>query len=1313
MKTDYIKWIITAITGLTTVLASGGRLMAQTTDTTEAGTYSNGLSKAAKAAPTIKITYPDYTSADDYACFGDTILITATADGIKDLIVPQGDDWEGDSYVDKSVSNTITKRFFVYQGSSATNKKEYEFMVEYSGGLHREKLQTIYAKSCPPTTKAANLAEALTKPNTPGTFNLGFCPFQFIFGNKTTRFADIHFKVVTTPEQYGKIYETRTPNKEGFQEITYRLVPYCDADYIFDITYNEGNRNYTVSLGPFRRTVAPDDKTQLMLTPDHTSYCSGNPITFSLQLPEIYEKMLLQKAGNKDVPSISRCFEWNTPDGTSVTLSAWDESTHKYTFTTTAAGDFQDYGCKMSAALSYKSSSSKPVIDTTLDVCYDLQIKPFTIHASQALTTDAIDACEGNTINLNDYLSGTGMTIEGYTRNDGKFTAGTTYTVPNKTEKLKVKIQSVHCGIFEPDLTVNVTPKPYISALSVSHDTLICEGEPLRLAAEINPEAKATVTWTKTQGSNTTPIADNELDHFILQNDAAITIEAVSSIGCGSHSKLFNVRIGPRPTVQIRPNSATDCPGRKVSLKGDSPGSNWKFQLRDVQGNTLTPPELSDAYGLDNYTLKENDDLILTYTADQTTSATGFVPASVTCAASTTAPIKAHPLPEVQITYDGQAHRDGATICVPRNQPLTLTASGTADSYLWDNNTTTNQATYNMPNDQSITVEGTENTHGCKNTVKVYGVVSVNPVGSTAKSICPGEEVRFTAENDLPNTEYVWRDPQGNSVGNSHEYHASDLQPGQEGEYKLEITRSTCTWKPLTYQLAFHPYPKLEVKANNPACQGDELVINYLHSLPASEHPTYSLKRADGSEISGGQLTGDRVIYRMPDIQPAQAGTYTFTIASSHNCTATDIMEIEVDQPVAANMVFEADQTTFCEDEAAMLIAEALPDGDYTYKWHNDARTVYEGNEARIPVIWQRTDNGTLYLEIIQRVCRSSAQKDITVIPRPHLSGMPQDTGLCTGMPLCLKPVSDIKPDQITWFFIGENGKVTPLEQGANPDLTYCWAQVDALMNGRYFVDATVNAAHKNCVSHSDTMKLTVYPLPDIRIEGPNFICDGDTVTLTAVSQTEGSNRWSPSGQTTETIAVTKAGRYGVTRISTYGCRDSAETRLEARPLPYFSLPPDTSICRGTSFMIYGPENMDTYLWNDGSEEKDRLADDGGWYILTVFRNECPFTDSLYVHESFCGQFHFPTAFSPNDNRVNDTWGAISAAKDEDMAEYDLMVFDRNGKKVFHGKRISEQWDGKYKGQLCPPGVYTYSFRALEKEEGIKYRSNGTVTIVL
>ncbi|MDE5607101.1 MAG: gliding motility-associated C-terminal domain-containing protein, partial [Bacteroidales bacterium] len=300
---------------------------------------------------------------------------------------------------------------------------------------------------------------------------------------------------------------------------------------------------------------------------------------------------------------------------------------------------------------------------------------------------------------------------------------------------------------------------------------------------------------------------------------------------------------------------------------------------------------------------------------------------------------------------------------------------------------------------------------------------------------------------------------------------------------------------------------------------------------------------------------------------------------------------------------------------------------------------------------------------------------------------MPKDTGVCQGLSICLNPVADIPPQEVVWYWINDNGKTI---QFTWPTLAYCQENTDESMNGRYYVEVANIAGSKRCTSVSDTTRLTVHPTPDLRIDGPTFICDGSTVTLTAVSRTEGTFRWHHNNETSAAISITEAGQYEVTRTSTYGCQNSASKTLEARPTPYFSLPPDTSICRGTSFMIYGPDGMEEYHWNDGSQDKDILAEKGGWYILTVYRNECPYSDSLYVQQSFCGQFHFPTAFTPNDNRVNDTWGAISAAKDEDMAEYDLMVFDRNGKKVFHGKRISDQWDGRYKGQLCPPGVYMY-----------------------
>ena len=323
---------------------------------------------------------------------------------------------------------------------------------------------------------------------------------------------------------------------------------------------------------------------------------------------------------------------------------------------------------------------------------------------------------------------------------------------------------------------------------------------------------------------------------------------------------------------------------------------------------------------------------------------------------------------------------------------------------------------------------------------------------------------------------------------------------------------------------------------------------------------------------------------------------------------------------------------------------------------------------------------------------------------------MQKDTNICQGESFCLSPVSDIEPEAIQWFWIYSENALRTLPQQSS--LPYCLENAEESMNGGYFVLVTHVVGSARCFTRSDTTQLSVHKIPNIRIAGPDYICDQSTVMLRAISNTPGTVRWHHDNSTEDIIHVSDPGRYAVTRISESGCQDSAEHYLVARALPYFSLPPDTSICRGTETMIYGPEDMEYYFWSDGLQAKDRLVDEAGLYVLTVERNGCSFTDSTRIYMTFCGQFHFPTAFSPNDNRVNDTWGAISAAKDEEMAEFDLMVFDRNGKKVFHGKRITDQWDGRYKGELCPPGVYMYSFKALEKLEGIKYQASGTVTIV-
>jgi gliding motility-associated-like protein len=87
-----------------------------------------------------------------------------------------------------------------------------------------------------------------------------------------------------------------------------------------------------------------------------------------------------------------------------------------------------------------------------------------------------------------------------------------------------------------------------------------------------------------------------------------------------------------------------------------------------------------------------------------------------------------------------------------------------------------------------------------------------------------------------------------------------------------------------------------------------------------------------------------------------------------------------------------------------------------------------------------------------------------------------------------------------------------------------------------------------------------------------------------------------------------------------------------------------------------------------------------------------------------------PNAFTPNGDGENDYWqifGNLSAFKQVEIA-----LFNRIGEKVFESKDAYFKWDGTYKGEKVPPGVYVYyaKFVWLNNHSDNKY--TGSVTII-
>lgn len=92
---------------------------------------------------------------------------------------------------------------------------------------------------------------------------------------------------------------------------------------------------------------------------------------------------------------------------------------------------------------------------------------------------------------------------------------------------------------------------------------------------------------------------------------------------------------------------------------------------------------------------------------------------------------------------------------------------------------------------------------------------------------------------------------------------------------------------------------------------------------------------------------------------------------------------------------------------------------------------------------------------------------------------------------------------------------------------------------------------------------------------------------------------------------------------------------------------------------------------------------------------------------------YIPNAFTPNGDGLNDSFGCIG----EGITEYTLQIFDRWGSLIFESSDMKVQWDGNYKNELAPTGVYVYKVRAVGPgmNGSIKKQINkaGSVTLVI
>ena len=105
--------------------------------------------------------------------------------------------------------------------------------------------------------------------------------------------------------------------------------------------------------------------------------------------------------------------------------------------------------------------------------------------------------------------------------------------------------------------------------------------------------------------------------------------------------------------------------------------------------------------------------------------------------------------------------------------------------------------------------------------------------------------------------------------------------------------------------------------------------------------------------------------------------------------------------------------------------------------------------------------------------------------------------------------------------------------------------------------------------------------------------------------------------------------------------------------------------------------------------------------------NGCRVTDQFKLVVLNDAVVQTPNAFTPNGDGLNDHFGPLGKVPDG----YSLQIFNRYGETVFKSSSMYSRWNGYYKGQVQPMGVFIYVISYTDIQHRSK-QQKGTFTLI-
>ncbi|MFO0356070.1 MAG: gliding motility-associated C-terminal domain-containing protein [Sphingobacteriaceae bacterium] len=614
---------------------------------------------------------------------------------------------------------------------------------------------------------------------------------------------------------------------------------------------------------------------------------------------------------------------------------------------------------------------------------------------------------------------------------------------------------------------------------------------------------------------------------------------------------------------------------------------------------------------------------------------------------------------------------------------VSLTASG-ATSYTWSTFTNVNN-TYSSTTQPNITlgpnapagigsvvVEGTNGT--CTNTATYTVLIIPNPtIAVTSASVCQGGTVALAANNA---STFTWTP---SSTLSSSTGSMVIANTNTTTIYSITGTSLGCNSATETSTVIVVPNPTLTVSPlTNTICYGSSLNLSVIGATNYTWSPSASLSSANGN-----------MVIASPTIT-----TNYIVIGEAATCTASAAYQVSV--ITLPNILATAATNTICQYSSTNIFAN----GASSYSWSPAA-----GLNTTVGNAVVASPNITTVYNIAGNngACLAYGSVTINIVPFPNLNISTPNGKICEG-------------ESTTIFASGASTYAWSPNTGLSSNNSAA-AQASPSVSTNYTIMGTNSGMGINCTM---TKEIVIEVLPKIvpSISNSVTICNGQSTRLIA----GGSNTysWMPSVSLNDATIFNPVANPTVSTNYTVMVSDHGNCTV---PVTVFvRVNPTPTVTAGEDYAVNLDEPM--YLNAAGNATLTWIAGDGilcpvcpntqimpkassCYKVEAVNEFGCKATDDVCVEVTTNYNIYIPNIFTPNNDEMNDVFLVYGTG----LSDFEMIIFDRWGEKLFTSNDQLKGWDGTYKDKLCKNDVYPYLIK-YKSLDGRKHTKTGHVTIL-